>query len=322
MKYIYKILLLFLVIFSLNPSIYAQAVNKPTIMVFPEDGWMEDNHYMIDVSNQGKITKQPDYATALLNKDLFNVITKIEQLMRDRGYPLENLSSTLKDISDRNALKNAETSEDGENVEEGNKDKLLSTARPDIVLYVKWNVIPSGLRKSVNFTLSGIDAGTNKSQATATGTGPEVIGAPLEIMLETAVLDKIDGFNNQLMTFFDEMVAKGREISVELQVFGNSPKKFNSEVNDEGDELSDLITKWMKDNTVNGASTLQTKTPTLMQFKGVRIPLRGEDGSAFTSDDYGTKLRKFLRKTLTPLPCSSYTIGTGKAVVIVGGKSK
>ena len=322
MKYIYKILLLFLVIFSLNPSIYAQAVNKPSSMVFPEDGWMEDNHYMIDVSNQGKITKQPDYAAALLNKDLFNVITKIEQLMRDRGYPLENLSSTLKDISDRNALKNAETSEDGENVEEGNKDKLLSTARPDIVLYVKWNVIPSGLRKSVNFTLSGIDAGTNKSQATATGTGPEVIGAPLEIMLETAVLDKIDGFNNQLMTFFDEMVAKGREISVELQVFGNSPKKFNSEVNDEGDELSDLITKWMKDNTVNGASTLQTKTPTLMQFKGVRIPLRGEDGSAFTSDDYGTKLRKFLRKTLTPLPCSSYTIGTGKAVVIVGGKSK
>ncbi len=322
MKYIYKILLLFLVIFSLNPSIYAQAVNKPSIMVFPEDGWMEDNHYMIDVSNQGKITKQPDYAAALLNKDLFNVITKIEQLMRDRGYPLENLSSTLKDISDRNALKNAETSEDGENVEEGNKDKLLSTARPDIVLYVKWNVIPSGLRKSVNFTLSGIDAGTNKSQATATGTGPEVIGAPLEIMLETAVLDKIDGFNNQLMTFFDEMVAKGREISVELQVFGNSLKKFNSEVNDEGDELSDLITKWMKDNTVNGASTLQTKTPTLMQFKGVRIPLRGEDGSAFTSDDYGTKLRKFLRKTLTPLPCSSYTIGTGKAVVIVGGKSK
>ncbi len=322
MKNIFKTLILLVAILGFNPKINAQAVNKPSIMVFPEDGWMEENHYMIDVNDQGTIKKQPDYAKALLNKDLYNVITKIEQLMRDRGYPLENLSSTLKDIADRNALKNAETSEDGENVEEGPKDKLLSTARPDIILYVKWNVIPAGPRKSVKFTLSGIDAGTNKPQATATGTGPEVIGAPLDIMLETAVLDHIDGFNNQLMTFFDEMVAKGREISVELQVFGNSPKKFNTEINEDGDELSDLITKWMKDNTVNGASTLQTKTPTLMQFKGVRIPLRGEDGNAFTSDDFATKLRKYVRKTLTPLPCSSYVVGTGKAVVILGGKSK
>jgi hypothetical protein len=322
MKNNFKTLILLVLILGLNLKANAQAVNKPSIMVFPEDGWMQDNNYMIDVNDQGTIKKQPDYAKAVLNKDLYNVITKVEQLMRDRGYPLENLSSTLKDIADRNALKNAETSEDGENVEEGPKDKLLSTARPDIILYVKWNVISAGPRKSVKFTLSGIDAGTNKPQATATGTGPEVIGAPLEVMLETAVLDHIDGFNNQLMTFFDEMVAKGREISVELQVFGNSPKKFNTEVNEDGDELSDLITKWMKDNTVNGASTLQTKTPTLMQFKGVRIPLRGEDGNAFTSDDFATKLRKYVRKTLTPLPCSSYVVGTGKAVVIVGGKSK
>lgn len=322
MKNIFTTLILFIVILGSNTKITAQAVNKPSIMVFPEDGWMQDNNYMIDVNDQGTIKKQPDYAKAVLNKDLYNVITKIEQLMRDRGYPLENLSSTLKDIADRNALKNAETSVDGENVEEGPKDKLLSTARPDIILYVKWNVISAGPRKSVKFTLSGIDAGTNKPQATATGTGPEVIGAPLDVMLETAVLDHIDGFNNQLMTFFDEMVAKGREISVELQVFGNSPKKFNTEVNEDGDELSDLITKWMKDNTVNGASSLQTKSPTLMQFKGVRIPLRGEDGNAFTSDDFATKLRKYVRKTLIPLPCSSYVIGTGKAVVIVGAKSK
>jgi hypothetical protein len=322
MKNIFKTLILLVVILVLNPKAIAQAVNKPSIMVFPEDGWMEENHYMIDVNDQGTIKKQPDYAKALLNKDLYSVITKIEQLMADRGYPLENLGSTLKGIADSNALKNAETSEDGENIEEGPKDKLLSTARPDIILYVKWNVNTIGLRKSVKFTLSGIDAGTNKPQATATGTGPEVMGATLDVMLETAVLDHIDGFNNQLMTFFDNMVAKGREISVELQVFGNSPKKFNTEVNDEGDELSDIITKWMKDNTVNGAATPQLKTATLMKFSGVRIPLRGEDGTAFTNDDFGTKLRKFLRKTLVNVPCSSYPVGTGKAVVIVGGKSK
>jgi hypothetical protein len=322
MKNIIKLITLLVITIGFNQSIYSQAVNKPSIMVFPSDVWMDANRYMNEVNDQGTIKKQPDYARALLNKDLVQVISKIEELMKVRNYPLTSLSATLKDIADRNALKNAETSEDGENVEEGPKDKLLSTARPDIILYVNWDINTSGPKKSVTFTLSGIDAGTNKPQATATGTGNELIGAPLPIMLETAVLSHLDNFNGQLTTFFEEMVAKGREISVELQVFGNSPKKLNTEVNDDGDELSDLIKNWMKENTVNGAQTLQTKTATLMQFTGVRIPLRGEDGAAYTNDDFGTKLRKFLRKAPLSIPCSSYPIGTGKAVIVIGGKSK
>jgi hypothetical protein len=322
MKNIFKLFALLLILVGFSETIHSQAVNKPSIMVFPEDGWMEDNHYMMDVNDQGTIKKQPDYAKALLNKDLYDVITKIEGLMGDRGYPLTNLGQTLKQIADANALKNAETSEDGENVEEGPKDKLLSTARPDIILYVKWDVNRVGMRKSVKFSLSGMDAGTNKSRATASGIGPEVMGATLDVMLETAVLSHMDNFNAQLMTYFNEMVAKGREITVDLQVFGNSPKKLNTEVNDDGDELSDLIKNWMKENTVNGAQTLQTKTATLMQFTGVRIPLRGEDGAAYTNDDFGSKLRKFLRKAPLSIPCSSYPVGTGKSVIVIGGKSK
>ena len=140
-------------------------------------------------------------------------------------------------------------------------------------------------------------------------------------MLETAVLSHIDNFNTQLMTYFDEMAIKGREISVEIQVFENSPKKINSEINEDGDELSDDIQKWMKANTVNGAFTLGPKTSTLMKMTGVRIPLRTEDGSAFSADDFGSKLRKYLKKTYQ-LPCVSYPVGTGKTVLVIGGKSQ
>ena len=169
--------------------------------------------------------------------------------------------------------------------------------------------------------MKAMDAGTNKPAGVASGTGNELIGASLGVMLETAVLSHIDNFNAQLMTYFDEMVNKGREISVEIQVFENSPKKMNTEINDDGDELSDDIQKWVKANTVNGASTLQTKSSTLMRFTGVRIPLRGEDGNSFNADGFGTKLRKYLRKTYQ-LPCASYPVGTGKTVVVIGGKSQ
>lgn len=316
-----KVRLIAVLIFAMSTSAFSQAVNKPSIMVFPDDAWMNAKGYLKEIENQGVKTMVPDYTSALLNQDLSQVITKIETLMGDRGYPLTKLSQTLKSIQDANAIKNTETSEEGNSVQQSGKDLLLNTARPDLILYVSWNINTTGPKKSVTFGLQAVDAGTNKPAGGASGTGNELIGAALPVMLETAVLSHIDNFNAQLMTYFDEMFTKGREITVEIQVYENSPKKLNSEINDDGDELSDDIKKWMKANTVNGAFTLGPKTATLMKIESVRIPLRGEDGSAFSADDFGTKLRKYMKKTYQ-LPCSSYPVGTGKVVLVIGGKSQ
>ena len=299
-----------------------QAVNKPSIMIFPDDSWMSANGFSKEIDNQGVKTLVNDYASALLNVELGQVITKIQKMMLDRGYPLENLSQTLKAIQDADAIKSMETSEEGNSVQVSLKDKLLNSARPDLILYVNWTLNTLGPKKSVYFSMTAMDAGTNKPAGSASGTGNELIGASLGVMLETAVLSHIDNFNDQLMnTYFSEMQTKGREITVEIQVFENSPKKINSEINDDGDELSDDIQKWMKENTVNGAFTLQTKTSTLMRMTSVRIPLKTEDGTAFSADAFGTKLRKYMRKTYQ-ISCSSYPVGTGKTVLVIGGKSQ
>jgi DNA-binding transcriptional ArsR family regulator len=320
-KILKKISIVAIMICVATTIAFSQAVNKPSIMVFPDDVWMNSNGFLKEVDNQGVKMMVPDYTKALLNVELGQVITNIEKMMLDRGYPLENLSQTLKSLQDAEAIKSMETSEEGNSVQVSLKDKLLNTARPHLVLYVSWNVNTIGPKKSVTFSIKAVDAGTNKPAGAASGTGNELIGATLPVMLETAVLSHIDNFNAQLMTYFDEMVTKGREITVEIQVFENSPKKINSEINEDGDELSDDIGKWMKANTVNGAFTIQTKTSTLMKMTSVRIPLRADDGSAFSADDFGTKLRKYIRKTYQ-LPCSSYPVGTGKTVLVIGGKSQ
>lgn len=322
MKNIYrKFVFLFVYTIISISTVCSQAVNKPSIMVFPDDVWMNSNGYLNEIDNQGVKVMVPDFAKALLNVELGQVITNIEKMMLERGYPLENLSQTLKSLQDAEAIKSMETSEEGNSVQVSLKDKLLNTARPHLVMYVSWSVNTLGPKKSVTFSIKAVDAGTNKPAGAASGTGNELIGASLSVMLETAVLSHIDNFNSQLMTYFDEMIIKGREVALEIQVFENSPKKINSEINEDGDELSDDIQKWMKANTVNGAFTVQTKTSTLMRMAGVRIPLRNEDGSAFSADDFGTKLRKYLKKTYQ-LPCASYPVGTGKSVLVIGGKSQ
>lgn len=313
-------LLIFTFFLGSTIMVFSQA-KKPSIMIFPANVWMTANGYVFEVDNQGSKVQVMDYQKALDNdKDLYSVINKIENMMKEREFPLENLASTLKDMADKKALDNMDVNLNGGGIAISARDMLLATARPDIVLEITWSVNKMGPKKSVTFDLKGLDAGTNKNIASAGGTGNELIGSILPVMLETAVLSHIDNFNAQLMTHFDDMFANGREISLDIKVWDDSPKKLNDEINEDGDELKDDIKKWVTTNTVKGRNMLASSSPNMMNFKGVRIPIYEEDGiTALDADGFATKLKKYLRKTYK-LPAESSAIGLGKSEVIIGGK--
>ncbi|MCG9791164.1 DUF6175 family protein [Flavobacterium algicola] len=300
--------------------LYSQA-KKPSIMIFPANVWMVSNGYVSEIDNQGSKVQVMDYQKAFDNNaDLYSVVNKIENMMKERGFPLENLASSLKDLVDKKALNNMDANSNGSNIASSPRDMLLATARPDIVLEITWSVNTLGPKKSVTFDLKGLDAGTNKNIASAGGTGNQLMGAILPIMLETAVLSHIDNFNGQLMTHFDDMFENGREISLDIKVWDDSPKKLNDEINEDGDELKDDIKKWVTTNTVKGRNKLINSSPNMMTFKEVRIPIYAEDGTtAFDADAFATNLRKHLRKTYK-LPAESSAIGLGKSEVVIGGK--
>lgn len=294
---------------------------KPRIMVFPANVWMTDKQYVLNINNQGSLVQVMDYQKAMNNdKDLYSVINKIGAIMKDRGFPLEDLSASLKQLSDQGALNNMDQNSSGSGIAESPRDKLLKVAKPDIILEVNWTVNTSGLKKSVTFDLKAIDAATNKQVASAGGTGESLsISAALPVMLETAVIAYLDNFNVQLLSHFSDMFENGREISLDIKVWDSSPKKLNDEINQDGDQLKDDLKKWVKDNTVKGRFTLSNSSPNFLKFTQVRIPMYDESGSAYDADAFATKLRKYLRKTYQ-LQSESGAIGLGLAEVIIGGK--
>ena len=87
--------LIFTFLLVLYTAIGFSQAKKPTIMIVPSDVWCNTNGYMMEFNNQGKIVKVPDYKKALQeNADLLLVISKINELMADRGFPLKNLESS------------------------------------------------------------------------------------------------------------------------------------------------------------------------------------------------------------------------------------
>ena len=298
---------------------YGQA-KKPTIMVMPADVWCYNNGFSTTFDTQGREVRIPDYERAYQeNSDLLNVTTKIGELMAERGFPLKDMASTVRDVN-RSALENEMTvSSAGSILAETPIERLMSRAKADILVELSWNVTSVGPKNSVTYTLRGIDAYTNKQIAAAQGTGVQSFSAEISVLLEEAVVNNMDNFLSQLMAHFDDLLENGREVSVNVNIFDNgSGLSFESEYGDEN--LTDIIDQWMAENTVSHRYNLSDAGETHLAFEQVRIPLYRENGMPMDTRHFGTSLRRFLGKSPYNIPAKVVTKGLGRVDVILGEK--
>ncbi|MBK6540876.1 MAG: hypothetical protein IPG10_06285 [Flavobacteriales bacterium] len=295
----------------------AQA-KKPTLMVVPSDNWCYQNGFIIEYDNQGKAVKAPDYKRALQeNSDLLLVISKINQLMTDRGFPLKNLESSLKTLESEAAEDNMSQSKSGGEVSESPTDKLKKVAKADIWMQLTWTVNEMGPKRSITFNLQGLDAYTDKQVAGASGTGPQSQTPELAILLEEAVLSQLDLFNGQLQKHFDDLFANGREVMLRIKKWDSFSGDLESEYG--GEELSTQIENWVSANTVGGRFSLSDATENMMLFEQVRIPLYDATNKAVDTRGWARGLQKHL-KDAYQIEAKLVMKGLGQATIIVGEK--
>lgn len=296
-------------------------VKKPTIMVIPAEAWCASNGYMLSYEAQGVKTDVPDYKKALQNDiNLFNVITKISELMAERGFPLKDFSSTIKSIEQSSAENQMLTSStSGASLAETPYEQLGNMAKADIIVELLWTINVVGPKRSVTYTLSGKDAYTNKPVASTTGTGAPSLAAEIPVLLEEAVLNRMDYFTSQLQEHFDDLLTNGREVNVEVLVFNNGSGK-NLETEFSGEMLSDIIDEWMYNNTQEHRYNISVATENRMLLEQVRIPLYRDNGMPMDTRSFANNLRRFLRAAPYNVECKLLTKGLGKAILVIGEK--
>ena len=288
-------------------------------MVVPSDVWCTKNGYMTEYNNQGTKVKIPDYKKAFQeNSDLLVVISKINGLMADRGFPLKNMESVLKTLESESAENAMLNSKSGAGVSETPIDKLKKVAKADIIMQLTWTLNTVGPKKSVTFTLQGIDAYTDKQIASATGTGAASFSVELPVLLEESVLAHIDNFNTSLQNHFNDMFENGREITVRIKKFDSWSGDLEKEYN--GKELSSIIEEWMTQNTVKGRFSTSDATENMMLFEQVRIPLYDAKGKAIDARGFLKGLQEYLKIVPYSIPNKLMTKGLGQAVIVLGEK--
>jgi hypothetical protein len=313
-----KIISIFVLLFISINLIFSQA-KKPSIMIVPMDNWMQENGFITKINSMGEEISYPDYRKATLeNSDLINVISKVGELMSERGFPTKDLEASLKSIEAQQAEDAMLSSKSGAETSESPIDRLKKVAKADIWMQVNWKVITKGPKKKVDFTIRGIDAYTNNQVATSSGTGEFAMGVePVELLRE-AILANLDLFNGQLLSHFDDMFENGRVISFRIKVWDDWD--YDLETEEFGnEELGILIEDWMGDNTVNNKFSTVDATESMMFFDQVRIPLFNEKGRAIDARRWGNGLRKYL-KTEFEIESKLMSQGLGQVQLILGSK--
>ena len=292
-------------------------------MVVPSDNWCIKNEYTQMYDEMGTQKTLPDYKMALQNEtDLLMTIGKINTMMADRGFPLVNLESALKNLEQEGAEIAMLGSKSGGGIAESPIDILQRTANADIIIQLTYVINENGPQRSITFMLQGLDAYTNKQIAGAQGTGEPSFATETPVLLEEAVLAHIDDFNSRLQDHFDDLFENGREIVFQTRIWDTGMIDFEEEFNYKGEtlELGEIIEDWVYDNTVQGRYNTSNYTENVIRFDQVRIPLYDDRGRANDTRRWIRDLRSMIGGTPFNQECKIYTRGLGEVWLIVGEK--
>lgn len=308
-----------LAIILMMPFLSIGQAKKPTLMVVPSDLWCKEYGYLTEFNNQGTKVLIPDYKKALQeDANLILVISKINELMADRGFPLKNLESILKSLENQSAEDALLMSSEGAEINENPIDKLKKVAKADIIIQMTYTIKSVGPKNTVTFNLQGIDSYTNKQIAGSSGTGAPSFTAEIPVLLAEAVVANIDLYNVQLQNHFDDMFENGREVILRVLTWNNWAHNLESE-DFGGDILSNIIENWVHENTVKNRFSTLDATENMMVFEQVRIPLFNEKGQATDTRRWAFNLKKYLMDKFQ-IESKLMMKGLGQAQLILGNK--
>ena len=269
MKKIYSILCLLMI--SFGCLIYAQGAKKPKIMVVPSDALLKQKGLLSTTDDMGEEVYIQNYRQAFLDIELKAIISKFGEMMKERGFETIMLEQELKRLQ-------------GKGIE----------VPFDIKVELTYKLTQQGPRKKLYAEFSGIDVYSSKQIAAASGESAPAIGESNENLLQEAVLDKIDQFNNQLMNTFSEMEQSGRESRLTII---SENLSLDDEIN--GKSLVDIIENWLNTNTVRGRFTTDNTTENRMDVSQAMMPLFQQEKSLDARNFY-KQLVSNLNALLTP----------------------
>lgn len=269
---ILKALLACMALILAAPAAPAQKLmTPPHVMVVPDMIYCKNHGYVQTFDNMGVTEEIPDYERAMKeDPSLHGVLTQIASMITDRSPDIViiDLFEAINSAKEDNAMSTAAGGDESESVEEA----IIRNSNADILVKVQFDLLKTGPRYRVSYTLRGTDAYTSQVFAPVEGVGPEATDSNPVILLREAIMGTMDPFLKKMLTHYQSMTTKGRMVAFDIKTTNTSSYRMSSRIGDLS--LREHIDDFLYDNSVDGGGLDRMKGgDTFLQYQGVYIPL-------------------------------------------------
>ena len=143
--------------------------------------------------------------------------------------------------------------------------------------------------------MTAFDAFSGESLANKVSTSPKFKTDNFEKLTQKAIEAEVDNLLNTIQEKFNSMIKNGRTITMEVGVEIGSDLNLDSEVDDSGYYLSEIIEEWVGENAHQNYFHLQGQSETKMIFDIIKVPLKDDKGNNYRVSKFVIALRKFLK---------------------------
>ena len=257
-------------LFGASLNTWAQGkAKKPRVVVVPSNRLLNTMGLLSTTDDMGATAWVGNYEKAFLDNDLQAALSKFNEMMKDRGFEVTSLEQELKLV----------------------KNDPNHPIPIDIKIELSYSLKKQGPRKSVMFTLEAFDAYSNKSIASASGTGEPAIGADVATLLQEAVLNYLDKFNSQLQATYEIYHVSGPESRLTVNAAGDVT--LEKEV--AGKSIAQHVEDWLQAHCVQHAFSIDDQDEQRMSVSQSMMPLFNEQGKAVDAGVFYRDLAKYLK---------------------------
>ena len=219
-----KRLFLFLLGLFISSVVMAQVNTvQPSIMVIPFVPEGADIRKALDVSNEKR-----------------QVIAQISGAFADKGFSTKDFYANFKSVTQNAAF------EDG--VQTDLKSLIIQSSGADIFVEADISINRQQDGNSVRVVIKACEASTAKVLASKIGDSGRFYTTDFGKLGAKAVEKAMDGFLTTMQQSFNDMIANGRSIVVNITFSEMSDYDTTTEVGEDGFELRDLLELWMEEN--------------------------------------------------------------------------
>ena len=244
---------------------------QPSIMVIPFVPEGADIRKALDVSNEKR-----------------QVIAQISGAFADKGFSTKDFYANFKSVTQNAAF------EDG--VQTDLKSLIIQSSGADIFVEADISINRQQDGNSVRVVIKACEASTAKVLASKIGDSGRFYTTDFGKLGAKAVEKAMDGFLTTMQQSFNDMIANGRSIVVNITFSEMSDYDTTTEVGEDGFELRDLLELWMEENAYKNYYHILGTTDKKMIFDEVRIPLKDPTtGRNYNINKFSMSLAKFFK---------------------------